>query len=203
MKKPPFDSHKDSSVSKPPRVLVVDDDPVVAKSIDRVLTARGFAVINAQNGEDALKKLKNETYDVVFTDIKMPGISGIEVAERIKASQPWLPVVIITGYGSQKNQSRAEAAGVSSFLNKPLSPEMIERSASKALEAHHPPTAKSTTAPAATEEVTAPEATVTPAKESQFKNIALFLAAPIFALVMPFVEIGAMVWVAIKGKKRD
>ena len=186
-------------MSKLPRILVVDDDPVVAKSIDRVLTAKGFAVINAQSGEDALQKLKNETYDVVFTDIKMPGISGIEVAERIKASQPWLPVVIITGYGSQENQSRAEAAGVSDFLNKPLSPEMIERSASKALEAHRKPAAE----PAATEEVTIPEAAVAPVKENRMKDVAMFLAAPIYALVMPFVEISAMVWVAIRGKKKD
>ena len=194
-------------MNKPPRILVVDDDPVVAKSIDRVLTAKGFAVINAQNGEDALKKLKNETYDVVFTDIKMPGISGIEVAERIKASQPWLPVVIITGYGSQENQSRAEAAGVSGFLNKPLSPEMIERSASMALEEHHRPKTEPMTEPAAAEEVTAPEATTAPAKESRIRNIALFLAAPFiglaYVLAMPFAAIIAMVWIAIKGKKKD
>ena len=205
MKKPPSDSLKDSNLGKPPRVLVVDDDPVVAKSIDRVLTAKGFAVINAQSGEDALQKLKNETYDVVFTDIKMPGISGIEVAERIKASQPWLPVVIITGYGSQENQSRAEAAGVSDFLNKPLSPEMIERSASKALEAHHQPTVESVLM-AAVEEVLAPEVTA-PAKGSQVKNIALFLAAPFIGLAyivaMPFVGLGALAWIAIKGKKKD
>jgi len=175
MKEPAPNSLEESIVRKPPRILVVDDDPVVAKSIDRVLTAKGFAVINAQSGEDALKKLKNETYDVVFTDIKMPGISGIEVAERIKASQPWLPVVIVTGFGSKENQSRAEAAGVSGFLNKPLSPEMIERSASKALEEHYKPTAEPTAEPVVTEEVTAPEATAAPAKESWIKSIALFL----------------------------
>lgn len=194
-------------MNKLPRILVVDDDPVVAKSIDRVLTAKGFAVINAQSGEDALQKLKNETYDVVFTDIKMPGISGIEVAERIKASQPWLPVVIVTGYSSLENQSRAKAAGVSAFLNKPLSPEMIESSASKALEEHHKPTAEATAEPAAAEAVTAPAATAAPVKESRIKNLALFLVAPIiglaYALAMPFVAIGAIAWIAMKGKKKD
>ena len=205
MKEPAPNSLKESIVRKPHRILVVDDDPVVAKCIDRVLTAKGFAVINARNGEDALTKLRNETYDVVFTDIKMPGISGIEVAERIKASQPWLPVVIVTGYGSRENQSRAEAAGVSGFLNKPLSPEMIERSASKALEEHYKPTAEPAAEPSAAEEVTVPEAAVARAKESWIKSAALILVAPIivlgYALAMPFVGFGTMVWSAIKGKK--
>src|SRR5271169_2341994 len=98
------------------KVLVVDDDPVVGRSIDRVLTGKGYAVITAGNGEEALAKLRDEKYDVVFTDIKMPGMNGLEVAERVKASQPWLPVVIITGYGTEANEARAEAAGVSGFL---------------------------------------------------------------------------------------
>ncbi|MBI2224600.1 MAG: response regulator, partial [Betaproteobacteria bacterium] len=55
------------------KVLVVDDDPVVGKSFHRVLSGKGYAVITARNGEEALNKLRGETYDVVFTDIKMPG----------------------------------------------------------------------------------------------------------------------------------
>ena len=82
------------------KVLVVDDDPVVGRSIGRVLTGKGYAVITAANGEEALAKLRDEKYDVVFTDIKMPGMNGLEVAERVKASQPWLPVVIVTGFGT-------------------------------------------------------------------------------------------------------
>ena len=72
-----------------PRVLVVDDDPVIGKSFERVLSGKGYAVITASDGAEALRKLNNENYDVVFTDIKMPGMNGLEVAERIKASQPW------------------------------------------------------------------------------------------------------------------
>src|SRR3989344_8859545 len=98
------------------KVLVVDDDPVIGKSFVRVLAGRGHAVIPAANGEEALKKLSAEAYDVVFTDIKMPGMSGIEVAKRVKASQPWLPVVIVTGYGSAENETRAQEAGGSGFF---------------------------------------------------------------------------------------
>src|SRR5208283_2024306 len=117
------------------KVLVVDDDPVVRKSFDRVLSSKGYAVITAENGEEALRKLNEEKYDVVYTDIRMPGISGLEVAEEIKARRPWTPVVIITGYGTDAAEARAKAAGVSSFVHKPLSPEMIEDSARDALAA--------------------------------------------------------------------
>ena len=75
-------------MSTPKKILVVDDDPVIGKSFDRVLSGKGYAVITAADGEEALRKLSSETYDVVFTDIRMPGMSGLEVAERVKASQP-------------------------------------------------------------------------------------------------------------------
>jgi len=117
------------------KVLVVDDDPAVRKSIDRVLTGKGYAVITAENGEEALRKLNEEKYDLIYTDIRMPGMSGLEVAEQVKARKPWTPVVIITGYGTDAAQARAKAAGVSSFVHKPLSPEMIEDSARDALAA--------------------------------------------------------------------
>jgi CheY-like chemotaxis protein len=115
------------------RVLVVDDDPVVCKSFDRVLSGKGYAVVTAGNGEEALRKIAAEAYDAVFTDIKMPGMDGIAVAEQIRAQRPWLPVVIVSGYATDENEARAKAAGVRAVLHKPLSPEMIEQCAQDAL----------------------------------------------------------------------
>ena len=115
------------------RVLVVDDDPVVCKSFDRVLSGKGYAVVTAGNGEEALRKIAAEAYDAVFTDIKMPGMDGIAVAEQIQAQRPWLPVVIVSGYATDENEARAKAAGVRAVLHKPLSPEMIEQCAQDAL----------------------------------------------------------------------
>lgn len=184
------------------KILVVDDDPVVGKSIDRVLSSKGYAVITAENGEDALLKVNNEHYDVVFTDIRMPGISGLDVAEQVKASQPWLPVVIITGYGSGTNEERAAAAGVSGFLRKPLSPEMIQASAEKAL--NDLAAAVAPVLPAvqgAAQETPAAEAPRNTA--GTIKNIALFLAAPMIGLAyivaMPFVGIAMLVWFGSKA----
>lgn len=180
-------------MSAPRKILVVDDDPIVGKSFDRVLAGKGYAVITARDGEEALRKLASESYDAVFTDIKMPGMSGIEVAEKIKATKPWLPVVIVTGYGTEANRARATAAGVSDFLQKPLSPEMIEDSAEKVM--HEAEAAQAVTPVEATvEEV---------AQGSRAKNIALFLAAPFIGLVyimfMPFVAAGMIAWFGAKA----
>ena len=108
------------------KVLVVDDDRIVGQSFDRVLTQKGYEVSTALSGQEALDKLGSNGYDLVFTDIKMPGMDGIEVAKRVKEMNPWLPVVVVTGYGSAENEARAEEVGVQGFLHKPLSPEVIE-----------------------------------------------------------------------------
>ena len=175
------------------KVLVVDDDPVVRKSFDRVLTGKGYAVITAESGEEALRKLNEEKYDLVYTDIRMPGMSGLDVAEEVKARKPWTPVVIITGYGTEAAEARAKAAGVASFMHKPLSPEMIEGSARDALAA---PSAQVIALPAAPEVAKAEPAV----RGSVLKNIALFFAAPFIGLayivVFPFVGLGAMAMLA-------
>ncbi|HTT48994.1 MAG TPA: response regulator [Pseudolabrys sp.] len=181
------------------KVLVVDDDPAVRKSIDRVLTDKGYAVITAQDGEEALRKLNEEKYDLVYTDIRMPGMDGLEVAEQVKARKPWTPVVIITGYGTEAAEARAKAAGVSSFVHKPLSPEMIEDSARDALAA---PVAQVIALPTA---APAPEAE--PARGSALINVLLFFAAPFIGLAyivaFPFVGLGAMAVLAARAANKN
>src|SRR5829696_5508433 len=108
---------KDMVMSALRKVLVVDDDPVVGMSFNRVLSGKGYVVVTAENGYEALAKLNGDKYDVVFTDLRMPGMTGLDVAESIKARQPWTPVVIVTGYGSERSEERARAAGVSDFLH--------------------------------------------------------------------------------------
>src|SRR5674476_846717 len=125
---------KEKIMSALRKVLVVDDDAVVGKSFSRVLSRdKGYVVTSVENAHEALKQMREQDFDVVFTDIKMPGMDGVELAERVKASRPWTPVVIITGYGTTANEDRAKAAGVADFMRKPLSPEMIEESAAHAL----------------------------------------------------------------------
>ena len=179
------------AVTATKKVLVIDDDPVVGKSFDRVLSPKGYAVIAAASGAEALDKLGREHYDVVFTDIKMPGMDGLEVAQRIKGSNPWMPVVIITGYGSEANEMKARQLGVSHFLNKPLTPELIEATASYA----YPVAALPAPSADATIDIGKPEERL-----GFFKSVGLFLAAPFiglgYVLVFPFVGLGMLGYVA-------
>lgn len=176
------------------KVLVVDDDPVVGRSIDRVLSPSGYAVIAASNGAEALDKLAREDYDVVYTDIKMPGMDGLEVAARIKASRPWLPVVIVTGYGSDANEAKAKGIGVAGFLRKPLSPEMIETSVHDALLAP-PRVTVPAEAPAAAMPAAGPPSTV--------RSIAMLVGAPflglVFVLAFPFIGLGLLLWTGLRA----
>ena len=187
------------------KILVVDDDPVVGASINRVLSPKGFAVISASGGQEALDRIAREDYDVVYTDIKMPGMSGLEVAKRIKASRPWLPVVIITGYGTADNELEARDIGTAGFLRKPLAPDVIEGSVYRAIDSA---IASAVTAPTpAAEPVEAKPQS--PAAWRFFKNTALFLASPFiglaYVLVFPFVGIGLVAYIgfrALTGKEK-
>jgi CheY-like chemotaxis protein len=129
----------------------------------------------------------------------MPGMSGIEVAEKIKATQPWLPVVIVTGYGTEENEARAEAAGVSGFLRKPLSPEMIEGSAARALLEKD----RTEAMPAKAEAAALPHRVpAKPEMQGAWKSVALFLAAPFiglaYLLVGPFIGLGMLAWMGTR-----
>ena len=192
------------------KVLVVDDDPVVGASIDRVLSTKGYAVISAASGQEALDRIANDDYDVVYTDIKMPGMSGLEVARRLKASRPWLPVVIVTGYGTGDNELEAREIGTAGFLRKPLAPDVIEGSLyraidfGKAIEAAAAPSA-----PAAPEQA-AEEAPGRRGVGGFLKNAGLFLASPFiglaYVLVFPFVGLGMVAYMgfkAVTGKEKQ
>ena len=175
------------------QVLVIDDDAVVGHSFDRVLSEKGYDVDTALSGEQGLEDIEARNYDVVFTDIKMPGIDGIEVAERIRKKCPWTPVVVITGYGTTENEAKASVLGVSGFVRKPLTPEMIESVTLKALETPVDPLEE--TASAANEAVVEAKPEKRARKKvpmSELKgwrkawrvvtNILLFLASPFIAL---------------------
>jgi CheY-like chemotaxis protein len=194
------------------KLLVVDDDPVVGASFKRVLSGKGYLVVSAENGQDALAQLASEKFDAVFTDLRMPGMDGLQVAEKVRAAQPWTPVVIVTGYGSPASEARARACGVTEFLNKPLSPEMIEDSAEKAVRTVMEGVAAPREVPAPAPGPVAAAAPIeeAPAKFSvlrMLRNMALFLAAPfiglLYAVLLPFVGLGMLAWVAIKGRKAE
>ncbi len=186
------------------KILLVDDDPMIGKSFDRVLsTSKGYKVITTHNAAEALEKMREEEFDLIYTDIKMPGMSGIELAEQIKAKQPWTPIVIITGFGTQENEQRAKACGVDAFLNKPLSLDMIETSASTTYKKPILTVIHSTPKVEVVQQQLASTETTSEIKVNKPIDIALFLVAPfiglLYALALPLIGMFFLIREAIRA----
>lgn len=107
------------------RILVADDDAVIRKGLQRILSAEGYEVETVSNGRAALDRLEQERFRLLVTDLKMPGMSGLEVLEEIRTCQPELPVVLITGYAAIDNAVEAMKNGATDYLAKPFSNEEI------------------------------------------------------------------------------
>jgi len=101
-------------------VLVADDTPVMRKACQRSLEKAGHRVIVAEDGNRALEIARNEDIDVALLDIKMPGVSGIEVLKTIKSEKPLVEVIMMTAYATQDIAEEAVNLGSSGFLTKPF-----------------------------------------------------------------------------------
>jgi adenylate cyclase len=108
-------------MSSGPRILVVDDTPQNIKLLDALLTPRGYRVIPAASGEEALAEIASEKPDLILLDIVMPGMDGYEVCRRLRSDEETavLPVVMITASGEQQKVAAIEA-GADDFITKPL-----------------------------------------------------------------------------------
>jgi CheY-like chemotaxis protein len=116
----------ESGDAKPPlqaaglRLLVIDDEEPVRMTIASLLRAVGYTVIEAEGGDQGLACLTGDSVDLVITDLGMPGMTGWEVAQRIKARQPDLPVILLTGWGHQIPDTAREHNAVAMVLAKPV-----------------------------------------------------------------------------------
>src|SRR5512139_355685 len=81
-------------------LLIVDDEDIIREGMRRILTAEGYHVETSASGRLAIEKIQELDFDVVITDLKMPGMDGIEVLKMIKILQPEVPVIMITGYST-------------------------------------------------------------------------------------------------------
>ena len=105
---------------RPGRILVVDDEPDVAEVVKDVLTTAGHAVDTALSGTVALQMMELSSYDIVFTDLGMPDMSGWEVAEKINEFRPGVPVALVTGWGTSLDEADAKRRGVVAVVHKPF-----------------------------------------------------------------------------------
>ncbi len=100
--------------------MVVDDEPLVRRSLSELLTLSGYAVSTASNGKDALGLLKDYSTDIIITDIKMPEMDGVELLRDIKNRHLKIPVILITGYGSIESAVDAMKEGAYDYITKPI-----------------------------------------------------------------------------------
>jgi two-component system nitrogen regulation response regulator NtrX len=111
-----------------PRILVIDDEAGIRDSMRRTLEYQGYQFVGAATGQEGLALIERDPPDLVFLDIKMPGMDGLEVLDRIKASNPAVPVVMVSGHGTAQNAFEARDKGASGFIEKPFSePVLLER----------------------------------------------------------------------------
>jgi len=104
--------------------LVIEDDPSVAGSLKKELDAEGYDAAVALRGDDGLAAAKQEPFDVVITDLKMPGLSGLELVGQLHAAKPRLPIILMTAYGTTEAAIEATRLGACEYVLKPF--EMTE-----------------------------------------------------------------------------
>ncbi len=116
------------------RIIVVDDEDIIREGMRRILSNSGFVVEAFANGYLALEKLQNAFFDLLITDLKMPGMSGMDVLKSIKVLQPEMPVIMITGYSSVDTAVEAMKIGAVDYIGKPFTPDEIVAKVEAALE---------------------------------------------------------------------
>lgn len=120
---PPADAKEIEGTSK--RILLIDDDTLVLRTIHRFLKTHGYHVELAASGEEALEKIGKTNFDLVITDIRMPGMNGIELIKRTREmyfqrNRPALSEMVITGFADPEAEREAGRLGITDYLYKPF-----------------------------------------------------------------------------------
>jgi two-component system nitrogen regulation response regulator NtrX len=108
-----------------PRILVVDDEPAIRDTMRMILEYDGYEVLLAGSGQEGLTMAERDSPDLVFLDIKMPGLDGLEVLSRLRGTNETLPVVIVSAHGSTTTALEAGRLGAFRFIEKPLSKDYV------------------------------------------------------------------------------
>jgi two-component system response regulator HydG len=121
-------------VPEPATVLVADDDPGLRESLERTLTRDGYRVLLVPDGRAALDRLQAGGVDLVLTDLRMPGLSGLELLRAVKAIAPDVDVILLTAFGTIEEAVKAMKEGAYDFLTKPFQRAQLQRVIRQALE---------------------------------------------------------------------
>jgi len=121
-------------MSDPATLLVADDDPGLRESLERTLTREGYRVVLASDGRAALERVQAGGVDLIVTDLKMPGLTGLELLRAAKAIMPDVDVILLTAFGTVEEAVKAMKDGAYDFLTKPFRREQLIKLIDKALE---------------------------------------------------------------------
>ncbi|HSR18469.1 MAG TPA: response regulator, partial [Ignavibacteriaceae bacterium] len=123
-------------MNKKENILIVDDERIVRESLYHWFEDEGYAVETAEDGESALKKYDKGKYDLLLVDMKMPGISGLELLKKIKEDDPEAVVILITAFASVPSAIQALKDGAYDYITKPVDPDELAHIVRKAIEQH-------------------------------------------------------------------
>jgi DNA-binding NtrC family response regulator len=116
------------------RILVVDDEKNIRLMLTQALASEKTIVDTAVNGEEALEKIAQTSYDLVLLDLRLPGMNGLDVLREIRESHESLPVILLTAHGTVESAVEAMRVGAVNFLQKPFAPRELREAVEAALE---------------------------------------------------------------------
>ena len=117
-----------------PRILVIDDEKIIRRLLSRTLGERGYEIETAEDGSVALEKIKRNFFNLLIVDLKMPNVDGMDVLKEIKKSNPYIEVIILTGYPTVELAVKAIKMGAFDFIRKPFDIQEMESTVSSCLE---------------------------------------------------------------------
>ncbi len=120
--------------SRQARILVIDDEDSVRDVLSRMLKAKGHQVAVASNGEEGIERFRSEPFDLVFTDLGMPKLSGWDVGKTIKTINPKVPIAMITGWGVELDRQKLNENGIDLSIAKPFNFDQVTNLVSEAME---------------------------------------------------------------------
>src|SRR5439155_17368469 len=107
-----------------PKILLIEDDCSAAEALRQVLADEGYALTSVIRGDEGLARAQSDSFDVVITDLRLPGINGLELVRRLHSAKPRLPIVLMTAHGTTDTAIEATKVGAYDYLLKPF--EMAE-----------------------------------------------------------------------------
>jgi len=102
------------------RILIIEDDDEMRSLLKDFFEEEGYESASVSNGSEAIHKLVRESFDLIITDVRMPGLTGLDILPGIKKLQPQAPIIVITAFGSEEVSRRALERGATVYLEKPI-----------------------------------------------------------------------------------